>query len=213
MSELSLRDYSTAVKEIIRGNPGKQAEELVKTLPDGVTSKAFGFAISGKTIKILSGVPSLWSVFEVINRISPQKDYDFSMRGIFDGKTKVISKRANAKMNTDELKREMFVGGAMDRIFYETIITEEFQIKFSEYEGTILQTNDEETARRYFQLLVGLFPFVESEKDTKQAKIECVFNIEKWDSFRKEQKKRGTLKCTITLDGNMMGTKGNSFVF
>jgi hypothetical protein len=93
------------------------------------------------------------------------------------------------------------------------ITTEEFQIKFSEYEGTILQTNDEETARRYFQLLVGLFPFVEAEKDTKQAKVECAFNIEKWDSFRKEQKKRGTLKCTITLDGNLMGTKGNSFVF
>ena len=43
--------------------------------------------------------------------------------------------------------------------------------------------------------------------------VNCVFEIEKYEAYKKEQKKRGNLKCTIKVDEKALGTKIGSFIF
>jgi hypothetical protein len=210
---MNLYDYSTVVKEIIRGKPTKTALGFVKQIPLGISKKTFGFMLSGKTVKINSPLPCLTAVFISANRILPQQDYTLSLRVAAEGKTKTVSRRFAAEIPIEDAKKEIGFGQSFERTFYEILTTDDFEITNSEYEGTILKANDEDTARRCFQAMMGLFPFVESERETKQVKIECEFDIKKDELYGKDEKKRGTLKCMISLDGEGTGTKSNTFVF
>lgn len=210
---MNLYDYSTAVKEIIRGKPNKSTLEFVKQIPLGITKKTFGIMLSGKTVKVNSPLPCLTAIFISANRVLPQRDYTLSLRVAADGKTKTISRRFAADTSIEDAKNEIAFGKNFERIFYEILTTGDFEITNSEYEGTILKANDDETARRCFQAMMGLFPFVEVERETKQVKIDCEFEIKKDELYGKDEKKRGTLRCMIFLDGEGTGTKSNTFVF
>ena len=43
---MNLTEYSTVVKEIIRGNPSKETLEFVKQLPLDITKETFGFLLT-----------------------------------------------------------------------------------------------------------------------------------------------------------------------
>ena len=210
---MKLDEFSNAVREIIRGNPSTQAIEFVKTLQNKTTVKIFGFLLSGKTVKVMSPLRSIPAVTSLMLRAMPSKDYDYSARVQENTQTKVLSKRFASGTDVDKAQKELFFGKTIDRVFYEIVTTEDFEITFSEYEGTVIKTDSEETARRCFQAVLSLFPFAESEKNSKQVRIICEFDIQPYDRYGKEQKRKGSLSCRIEVDGKGIGTKGNNFVF
>lgn len=210
---MHLLKFSKTVREIVDGTPTKDTLDFVKQLPMGITTYTVGFILSGKIIKVLSTIKSFPAVYGAANRLLPQKDYTISLRVSANGKTKTVSKSFPASTSIENAKKNLLEGQNAERIFYEILTTDDFEITFSEYEGTVLKLNDETLARRYFQTFLGLFPFVNLEKETKTLKIDCEFEIKKYDAYRKEEQKQGRLSCKIEIDGNAVGTRGNNFVF
>jgi len=210
---MDLKKYSTYVKELIRGTPTYEVFDFVRTLPVGVTRQDFGIMLSGKTVKVKSPFHSLQAVFDIANRIMPQKDYTLSLRVLVDGSTKILSKIAQAQSTIDEVKIQIVEGEQIDRTYYEIINTDDFEITYSEYEGTVLQAKSTDLARQFFQAMVSLFPFADVGKENKQLEVECEFKIDELKSFSREEKRRGDLRCSILLDGKQIGTRGNIFIF
>ncbi len=210
---MNLKEFSKIVKELIKKDISNETYHFIRNLPEGKTNYNFGFILQGKSVKILSPLRSLPVAFEIANRIIPQEDYTLSLRVLSNGKTKTISKTAHSTTHIEELKENMLMGTDVERIFYEILTTDDFEITYSEYEGTIVRFKDETLSRRFLQILIGLFPFVEIERDNKRVEIQCTFEIEKYEHFKKEQKKRGNLKCVIKVDGENVGTKLGSFIF
>ena len=210
---MNLKEFSKVVKEIIRNQISNETFHFVKGLPEGKTNMRFGFIREGKLVKILSPLRSIPIAYDVANKILPQKDYTLSLRISSEGKTRLISKTGHGSMSVDELKKDILLGAQAERIFYEILTTEDFEITYSEYEGTIIKLNDESHAKQFLQIMIGLFPFVETKPESKKVEINCAFEIEKYDTYKKEQKKRGNLKCRIKVDDQSLGTKIGSFIF
>ncbi|MCD6576147.1 MAG: hypothetical protein J7K73_03230 [Nanoarchaeota archaeon] len=211
---MDLKEFSKIVKEIINESISENTAEFIKKLHEGTTNYNFGFMIlDNKSVKIMSPLRSLPVAFEIANRMLPQKDYTLSLRIFSDGKTKTISKSAHSSINVDTLKKELLLGTNADRIFYEIVTANDFEITYSEYEGTIVRFNEEKQAEKFLQLITGLFPFVEVNKENKKVEVYCSFEIEKYDGYSKDIQKKGKLKCTIKIDGSPAGTKLGSFVF
>jgi hypothetical protein len=210
---MKLEEYSTAVKEIINGKPTKATLEFVKQLPLGKSNNAFSFQLSGKVIKMNSSLKSFSAIYQSVSRMNPQQDYTLSLRLSVGGKSKTVSKRFSSNVKVEDAEKELYDHFNAERIFYEIITTDDFEITNSDYEGTILKAENEETARRYFYTFMGIFPYVELERDSKLVKIDCEFDIKKDDLYGKDEKKRGKLNCNISIDGESAGTKSNSFVF
>jgi len=210
---MDLIGYSMGIKEMIRGR-GDHALELANELPMGTTKKLFGFALGNKTIHVISPTRDVTqTIFDILNKAMPQEYYDYSLRLTEETKTKTLSKRGNSSIPISKLKSEITSGKTLIRIYYEMLTTQDFEVTNSEYEGTIIKSNDETLLRRVFQLLVGLFPFAETTKETKKVGIDCVFDVEKYEGFKKEQTKRATVLCNITMDGKRVGSKSATFMF
>jgi len=211
---MDLKEFSNIVKEIISEDISEDTFEFIKKLYDGTTNYNFGFMIlNNKSVKIMSPLRSLPVAFEIANRMLPQKDYTLSLRVYSDGKTKTISKSAHSSISVDALKEELLLGTDVNEIFYEVITTNDFEITHSKYEGTIIKFINEELSGKFLQIIAGLFPFVEVNKESKKLEIFCSFNIEKYDGYNKNIQKKGKLKCTIKVDGESVGTKLGSFIF
>jgi len=211
--KMNLIEYSNGIKELLKGRPGPSALQLVNDLTMGENRKLFGFVISDKTIQIIAPTKDVvQSLFDMLNKTMPQDYYDYTIRVTEESKTKTISKRGHPAISIKTLKEDMLKGGNFIRIFYEILTTPDFEITNSEFEGTLIKCNDSALLRRVFNLMVGLFPFVETERETKKVGIECIFDIQKYD-MRKEMKKKGTLICNITLDGRPSGSKSSTFIF
>ena len=129
------------------------------------------------------------ALYEIMETIEPKEVFRF----------KFSVKRQAFELNIDALK-PAGVSTLKEQILSGIITTDDFEITFSEYEGTILKANDEQTARLFFQAITGLFPFVEPDKDMKRVKVECEFEIKKDELYGKDDKKRGKLSCTITVN-------------
>jgi len=210
---MDLIGYSLGIKEMIRGS-GNHAIELANELPMGTTKKYFGFAVGNKTIHVIAPTKDVMqTIFDILNKTIPQEYYDYSIRLTEDSKTKTISKRGHPSIPLKKLKNEMTTGGTLIRIYYEMLTTPDFEVTNSEYEGTIIKCKDDELLRRVFVLLVGLFPFVETTKETKKVGVECNFDVGKYDAFKKEQKKKATVVCNLTMDGKPVGSKSCTFTF
>lgn len=210
---MDLIGYSMGIKEMVRGS-GIHALELANELPMGTTKKLFGFALGNKTIHIISPAKDVMqTIFDVINKAMPQEYYDYALRFTEESKTKTVTKRGHHLIPIQKIKNEITTGKTLIRVYYEILTTPDFEIKNSEFEGTILKCNDDELLRRVFQLLAGLFPFVETTRETKKIGIECTFDVEKYEGFRKEQKKKAYLVCNLTMDGKQVGSKSATFMF
>ena len=85
---MNLKEFSKIVKDIIRKEISNETYHYIRSLPQGKTNYKFGFIREDKLVKILSPLRSLPIVFEIANRILPQKDYDLSLRVLSKGKTK-----------------------------------------------------------------------------------------------------------------------------
>lgn len=210
---MNLIDFSTAVKEIVRGKISDKTTEFLKELPDGVVVKKFGFALNGNTIQVASPFRSLPAITKMVLRASEHDDYNYTIRVQGDGQLTNLTKRFVSAVDVDAAQKELLLGKNVDRAFYEIVATPDFEIKYTEYEGTTIKANDPEQARKYFQSLMGLFPYVELEKTHKKVKMEFEFQKEAYKEFRKEPAHKGHLSCAIELDGMPAGTKGGSFIY
>jgi hypothetical protein len=213
VSLMDLLGYSSGIKEILRGNNGTNAVALINELPVGKTQKIFGFALGNKNIHVIAPTRDvLQTLFDVISKAIPQDHYDYSIRVTEDNKVRTISKRGHPSISIKKLKDEMTAGGGkFQRVFYEMLTTNDFEITNSEFEGPMIKCDDEALLRRIFMLLSGLFPFAETTKETRKVGIECNFEIETYE-VRREQKRKGKLVCNIILDGKQVGSKSNSFI-
>lgn len=209
---MNLKEFSNIIKGIMENSINNKTYNFVKSLPEGESNYNFVFTKDKDSIKISSPVKSFSTIFEIANRAFNQEDYELSLRILIEGKTKTISKKGHSTIPVEKLKNEMLFGIKVDKIFYEIATTKDFKITYSEYEGTIIKFNNKKTDN-FLQLLMGLFPFVDAEKNSKKIEVYCTFKIEKYNQFRKEQKKKGELKCIIKIDGNTLGTKLSSFIF
>ncbi len=209
---ISLKEFSNIAKDILSNNISDMTYAFINHLPIGITNYNFGFILEGKSVKILSPLESLSVAFETANIIKPQQDYTLSIRILSQGATKTISKSAHSKIKVERLKEEILTGAAANRIFYEIITTEDFEITHSEYEGTVVRFKNEDAARRFIQLLVGLFPFAEFKRDDTKAKIFCTFDIQKYDGLKKGIEKKGRFTCKISINDKIIGTKSSSFI-
>jgi hypothetical protein len=210
---ISLKEFSNIVKNIIANKIDDITYAFINQLPLGETNYKFRFILDKNRVKILSSLRSMQTAFEIAKIMFPQKDYTLSIRLLSGGETKTISKSAPIRTSLEKLEEEILSGMKVDRIFYKIATTEDFEITFSEYEGTIVNFKDELSARRFIQLLAGLFPFIELKKENKIIDIHCKFLIEKYDGVKKNIEKKGKLSCKVTLDGYPMGTKLSSFFF
>ena len=210
---IDLREFSNIVKDVMSNNIDDFDYAFVNQLPLGETNYNFRFSLEEKQVRIISPLRSLPTAFEIANLVTPQKDYTLSMRILSEGKTSTISKSAPAKIKVDKLKEEVLTGTKADRIFYEILTTDDFEITFSEYEGTIVRFKDESIAKRFMQLLVGLFPYGEFKKENKNVEVHCKFAVEKYDGLKKGIQKKGKLSCKVIIDGYPAGTRLSSFFF
>ena len=210
---MELKKFSKLVKEVIRKNISAEIAEFIKELPIGKTNYKFMFELNGKSVRILSPLRSLPTIFEFAKRIIPQKDYTYSARILNENKTNTLSKTSPAGIPVEKTKENLLAGENVQRIFYETLKTEDFKITYSEQEGTIIAFNDADSSRRFFQILVGLFPFAEVKKENEKIKIDCSVSIEDYSEFRKKHQKRGTIICSIEIDDEKIGTKTGVFIF
>ena len=113
----------------------------------------------------------------------------------------------------NELLRELVEENGIDRVFQKTISTKDFEISSSEFEGTVVKCNDDSKLRSYFQMICGIFPFVDASRDTHKVGVEFIFEIQEYSGYKKPQQRKGSLKCIITRDGEKIGTKSNFFMF
>jgi len=210
---MNLIEFSNAVKEIVRGKVSDKTTEFLKTLPDGVVTKKFGFVLNGNIIQVVSPFRSLPAITKMVLRASEHDDYNYTIRVQGDGQMTNLAKRFVSAVDVDAAKKELLLGKNTDREFYEVVATPDFEIKYTEYEGTTIKANDPEMARKYFQSLMGLFPYVELEKQHKKVKMEFEFQKQAYKEFRKEPAHKGHLSCAIELDGTPAGTKGGSFIY
>ena len=210
---MNLIEFSNAVKEIVRGKVSDKTTEFLKTLPDGVVTKKFGFVLNGNIIQVVSPFRSLPAITKMVLRASEHDDYNYTIRVQGDGQMTNLAKRFVSAVDVDAAKKELLLGKNTDREFYEVVATPDFEIKYTEYEGTTIKANDPEMARKYFQSLMGLFPYVELEKQHKKVKMEFEFQKQAYKEFRKEPAHKGHLSCAIELDGVPAGTKGGSFIY
>jgi hypothetical protein len=211
---MDLIDYSSAIKEVINGKPGTLAMQMLNELPLGRTKKLFGFVLGDKTIRVMAPTKDLMQpIFNILNRAMPQDFYDYTIRVSAEGKTKTLSRRGHPAVSLKRLYDEMHEVSTFERTFFEILKTNDFEVTNSEFEGTIIKSDDQALLRRVFQLLTGLFPFAEIERDTKRVGIECSFEVEKDELTKKEQKKKGTVVCDIIIDGKQVGSKSSSFFF
>lgn len=211
--KVGLKEYSEYVKDLIRGTPTQEVVKFVKSLPEGTTKHKFGIYLSGKTIRLKSPFYALPAVFQIAKKVSPSKDYELSLRILQGHDAKIISKNAPEHESVKQAKKELLEGQSVDRIYYEILKTEDYEITYSEFEGTIIQANEYETIQKLFHALVGLFPFADVGKENRKLEVFCEFNIDELKKFKKKQDYRGDLKCTIYLDEEPIGTRGNSFIF
>ena len=202
--------YSTGIKNLLAGIVTEEVAEIIKGLSIGEKKIVFSFLLGERTIKIISPFTDIQSIFEVLNRASPQREYDLSLRILVGGKTKFLSKRGYPEIPVDRIKKNLSYGA--DKIYYEILSTNDFEITSSEYEGLVIKCDDLIKLKRYFRLLVGLFPFVEFKKDSKRIKIECIFDVENIQRVN-ETKKKGFLKCIIFVDEEQIGIKSKAFIF
>jgi redox-regulated HSP33 family molecular chaperone len=209
---MNLKGFSNAVKEIIKKQISPATIALVKTMPLGETNYKFAFILQGKNVKIASSLRSLPAIFDIAKRILPSVDYNLTIR-IQSDKTKEISKRVSVGTSIEKLKEEMLFGQDAVRVFYETITTDDFEITYSEYEGTVIKFSDENVARRFLQISVGMFPFVDIEKENKNVEITCTFSIEKYEKHKTDISRKGNVKCLVKADGEVLGTKSGTFIF
>ncbi len=210
---MELKKFSNIVKEIIRKKISDETKKYLQELPVGKTNYKFKFELDNKTVRVLSPLRSLPTIFEYANRIMPQKDYTYSLRVLKETKTETISKTFTPQIHVEKAKKEILIGENVQRIFYEILKTEDFKITYSEQEGTIIKFNNSDIARRFFQILVGLFPFAEVSKENKTLFIDCTLSLEDYEEFRKKLSKKGHVKCSISIDGKTIGTKSGVFIF
>jgi len=209
---MNLLEYSTIVKEILEGKPGKTSANFIKNLKkDDV--KSFRFSIAGKNIVIKSEIYPLDAIFVILNKISQQKDYELFLKALSKGKIKTLNGKFKSNEKIELAKKELTEGEVIDRIYYETIKTEDFEITYSEFEGAVIKTKGEEFSKEYFRLLLGLFPFIDFEKDTKDVEVKCTFEIKKLDVKKRGFENLGNLKCEIKVNGKAAGVRQNSFLF
>ncbi|MCD6547046.1 MAG: hypothetical protein J7K22_00670 [Nanoarchaeota archaeon] len=194
---MNLKEFSNMVKEIINQKISLKTLDFLKELPQGETNYVFGFLLEENSVRILSSVRSMPTIFQMLKNIMHVNDYNYSIRIITqDGKAKILTKTAVSYV--DDIKKELLLGEKVNRVMYEKITTEKFEITFSEYEGTIVKFKEKEQAEKIFQIIVGLFPFIELEKDNKKVKVTCKFN---------KKENNVTLDCIIEIDGKGIGTK------
>lgn len=209
---MELIQFSNLVKKVIRKNITKEIEEYLIELPIGNTNYKFKFELDNKTVRVLSPLKSLPTVFEFANRIAPQKDYTYSMRVLKESKTDTLSKTFDVNSPIEKTKKELVAGEEVQRVFYEILKTEDFKITYSEQEGTIITFEEPDKARRFFQTLVGLFPFADIGKENKSLFVDCSISIENYKRFKKEDTKKGLIKCSISIDNETVGTKTGAFI-
>jgi len=182
---VSLIEFSKGVKELIYGKVGDYSKKLVDSLKDGQHCGNFEFAIDNGIIRVATPIKDVNSVFEILNRAQPQERYELMMKGIFDGESKSISKMGSNNMSINEVREAALLGRNTTRIFYEIITADDFEIRKSEMEDITIKCKDKDEARRLFQLLVGIFPFVDIERETKRVKVACEFNVSTDDREKK----------------------------
>lgn len=210
---ITLTEFSNMVKEVVRGKISEKTIEILKTIPDGETIKKFGFMTNGSSVTVASPFRSLPAITKIILRASEQDDYNYAVRMQSEKQIVNLTKRFTSGVDVDDAKKELLLGRTADRIFYETVSTPEFEIKYTEFEGVTIKANSPEQARKYFQSLMSLFPFVELEKHNQKIKMEFKFQKEAYKEFKKEPAHKGHLSCAIELDGAAAGTKGGSFMY
>ena len=210
---MNLKEYSKMVKEVINKKISTETFSKINELPMGASSQNFGFILRDKTVLVKSSLKSLSVAFEIANRMVQNRDYTLSLKVSSDSKSKTVSKTFSSETNVEKARKELEASAEADRVFYEIITTDDFEITSSEYEGIVVKFKDETLARRFLQLLTGLFPFVETEQNSKKVEIICELNIEKYEQFKKEQTKKGTLRCSVKIDDNAMGAKSGTFIF
>lgn len=210
---MNLTDFTAGVKQIIRGNCGKEALALANELPIGRTTKIFGVSIGGNMLRVIIPFNDLQGIFDIANKALPQEFYDYTIRVTSDGKISNVSKKCMFSTPITEIRKKLIEHAKADRTFYEIIKTDDFEITYSDYEGVIIKAEDEMMLKRLFQVFSGLFPYIDLEKDTKRVGVECTFEVEKYDAFKKEQKRKAKLSCNLLRDGKVIGIKGNTFIF
>jgi len=210
---MNLKEFSNLVKEVIKQKISTETFNRINELPMGTSNYNFGFVLRDKSVLVKSPLKSMSVAFEIANRMVQNRDYTLSLKVSSEGKSKTVSKTFGADINVEKARKELELSSEADRVFYEIATTDDFEITNSEFEGTVVKFKDENNARRFLQLFVGLFPFVETEQNSKKVEINCELSIEKYERFKKEQTKKGTLKCVVKIDDNIIGAKSGTFLF
>lgn len=209
---MELIKFSNLVKRVIRKKITGETKNYLQELPIGKTNYKFKFELENKIVRVLSPLKSLPTVFEFANRIIPQKDYTYSIRVLKESKTSTLSKTSSVNTPIEKTKQGITSGEKIQRIFYEILKTEDFKITYSEQEGTIITFKEVDDARRFFQTIVGLFPFADVGKENKSLFVDCTISIEEYERFKKKDTKKGMVKCSITIDNTTVGTKTGAFI-
>jgi len=203
---ISLIEFSKGIREIINGHPKEYAKTLVNSLKMGKHNGNFEFTLDGLVIRFDTPIKDLKSVFEILNKVESQDNYELSIRGIIDGESKTISKIGSNSIDFDELRKFLLLGKNVNQIYYEIINARDFEIRKSEFENIIIKCKNKDLARKFFTMLTGLFPFADVTRDTKQVKIQCEIEIK---PSREGETKQVLAKCKMTVDGEAQGIRSN----
>lgn len=208
MVEYNLVDFAKGVSDILTGAFTKDAMEVTRKFEVGEYKRRYGVLKEGEDkIRIYGPYITPEPFFIYLLKIYHPREYEVGVSLSVADREKTFEKRVTSDIDPYEITSSM-LRFPYDKINRISMKTKEFEVTLDP-KGITIKLREKRDLNKIFKGIAGsLFAFMRVSERFRSVEGDLDFVI---TTIYSDQRRRGSLKCIVKVDGSRYGVKINDF--